>query len=70
MAAPFVEGRLRNEALTVEIRTACAHCDREMTITVDSDLQSTVAHNGAKPLVFEPRLDWSTFREPNIIHGY
>lgn len=21
-------------------------------------------------LVFEPRIDWSTFREPNIIHDY
>ena len=70
MAAPFVEGRLRNEPLTIEIGTRCAHCDRSMTISVDSDLHYDVAEEGAEPIVFEPRIDWSTFHEPNIIGHY
>ena len=70
MAAPFVEGRLRNERLTVLIETTCAHCDRSMRVSVDSDLHFEVAENEASPLVFEPRLDWSSFREPNIIGQY
>ena len=67
MAAPFVEGRLRNEHLAVEIRSRCAHCDRDITLNVDSEL-----HHDGPPgvLVFEPRVDWSSFREPNIIRHY
>ena len=67
MAAPFVEGRLRDETLTIEIRSRCAHCDRDITISVDSELQYDAP---PEVLVFEPRVDWSKFREPNIIHHY
>lgn len=70
MAAPFVEGRLRQQPLSIEIRTQCGHCDRRMTLSVDSELQFRVAERDAQPLVFEPRVDWSTFREPNIIKHY
>ena len=70
MAAPFVEGRLRNERLTVLIETKCADCDRPMRVSVDSDLHFDVEEKEARPLVFEPRLDWSSFHEPNIIGQY
>lgn len=70
MAAPFVEGRLRNEPLSIEIRTTCVHCGREMTLVVGSDLRYEVAQKDADPHVFEPRVDWSTFHGPNIIHHY
>lgn len=70
MAAPFVEGRLRQKPLTVEIRTKCAHCDRRIDLSVDSELHYRVAQKDARPMVFEPRVDWSAFREPNIIHHY
>ncbi len=65
-----MEGRLRDEPLTIEIRTRCAHCDRTMTLSVDRDLRYEVAEKGAAPLVFEPRVDWSDFHEPNIIGHY
>ncbi len=36
-------------------------------MTVDSELR----YDGPKDvLVFEPRVDWSAFREPNIIRHY
>ena len=41
-----------------------------MTLSVDSELQFRVTERDAQPLVFEPRVDWSTFREPNIINHY
>ena len=67
MAAPFVEGRLRQQALRVDIDTRCAHCDRRIAMSVDSDLR----YDGPPDvLVFEPRVDWSNFTEPNIIHHY
>ena len=70
MAAPFVQGRLRKEHLSVSIRTECAHCAQPMHITLDSELRYSVNEEGAEPLVFEPHINWETFTEPNIIHAY
>ena len=70
MATPFVQGRLRNELLSVEIRTQCAHCGQPLQITLDSNLRYQVHNEGAQPLVFEPHVEWVTFTEPNIIHAF
>ena len=70
MAAPFVQGRLRAAALTVTIRTECAHCGRALELGVDSDLNVDVRDAGAEPLVFVPEVDWRAFRGPNIIDAY
>lgn len=62
-----MEGRIRQEVLSADILTSCAHCDRDIVISVNSEL-----HYEGPPhvLVFEPRVDWSRFTEPNIIHHY
>ena len=70
MATPFVEGRLRKKRLSVEIRTECAHCARPMRLTIGSNLKHRIADGRARPLLFEPDIDWATFVEPNIIHAY
>jgi hypothetical protein len=70
MAAPFVQGRLQESPLSITIHTACTHCDQPLHITVDSELQYQVAEAEAAPLIFEPRLHWDTFTEPNIIQAY
>jgi hypothetical protein len=70
MAAPFVQGRLRKRQLSIEILTACAHCERRMRLVVGSNLSNRTVAGGAKPLIFEPEVDWSNFTEPNIIHSY
>jgi hypothetical protein len=70
MAAPFVQGRLRKKQLSIEIRTECAHCDRPMRFVVGSNLKYQIATRAAKPLIFEPEVDWPNFTEPNIIHAY
>jgi len=54
----------------VEIRTECAHCARPMRFTVGSDLKHQITNAGARPLLFEPAIDWATFAEPNIIYAY
>ncbi len=65
-----MQGRLRQESFEVEIYTRCACCNREMRLTVNTDLESRVHTAGAIPLVFEPQVDWSTFTDPSIIHRY
>ena len=70
MAAPFVQGRLRSEHLSATIDTECAHCGRRLRMDVDSEFGWRVVQQGAKPLVFSPHVDWTTFDEPNILHAF
>lgn len=70
MAAPFVQGQLKDQYLSVTVETGCAHCDRAMHIDIDSELKYRVRENGARPLVFEPNVDWDQFDESNILHAY
>jgi hypothetical protein len=37
---------------------------------VDERLRFRVLSPGALPLLFEPDMDWSSFRGANIIHDY
>lgn len=57
MAAPFVQGQLRKEKLSVTIETECACCAQPMRFELDSDLNYRFHLPGAQPLVFEPNVD-------------
>ena len=70
MATTFVQGRLRNERLSVEIETSCAHCGQELHITVDSEMHWSVKEHDAQPLLFMPEVNWAHFEGPNIIGRY
>ncbi len=68
-----MQGRLRNQELTVEVETRCACCGRELAIRSSwngSSVTNQALSDGAEPLVFSPQVDWSTFTEPSIIHAY
>ena len=65
-----MQGRLRDEYLSVEVETECGQCGRTIQFTLDSKLNFQVKSAGAQPLVFEPHLDWETFTEPNIVHAF
>jgi hypothetical protein len=61
---------LREEYLKITVETECAHCGKPIHIDFDSGLKYRVREKDAKPLMFEPQVDWETFEEPNIIHAY
>jgi len=65
-----VQGRIRNQPLSVDIETECAHCSRPLRLTVDSELRFRLRDETATPLVFSPQVDWATFEEPNITHAF
>jgi len=65
-----VQGHLRKSFLEVEITSTCAHCGKAINLVVDSELNYRIETDGPRPLVFEPEIDWSTFKDPNIIDGY
>jgi alkylmercury lyase-like protein len=70
IAAPFVQGRLREERLEVAITTECARSGRPIHLTIDSDLKFSIGDEGARPIVFEPEVNWPAFSEPNLIKTY
>ena len=65
-----MQGRIRNQPLSVDVESECAHCARPLRLTVDSELRFRVRDETAEPLVFSPQVDWTTFQEPNITHAF
>ena len=73
-----MQGRLRQEYLTVAISTRCAYSGDPLHIQVDSQLKYCLqpesvrqnARHFAQPMVFMPQVDWAAFHDPNIIDAY
>jgi hypothetical protein len=67
---PFVQGRLRQEALSAVIETECGHCGQALHLKIDSRLDIQVAEAGAKPRVYVPLVDVRKLDEPSIIDSF
>jgi len=61
---------LRKKSLSVAITTECAHCGDPIHLDIDSELNSRVMEEGAKPLVFVPLLDLAKLQDASIIDGF
>ena len=64
---PFVQGRLREQAVTVEVETECAHCSQPIRLEIDSKLDCRVLEKECDPFVFVPLVDFGKVTDPNII---
>lgn len=69
VATPFVQGRLRGTELSVQVRTICAHCGKELNLEIDSDLTIT-ALDGAEPMVFIPEVNVFALNAPTIVDDF
>jgi len=65
-----VQGRLREESLSVLVKTECAHCSEPMEIEIDSDLNYKVKEEGCEPVVFVPDVDLFKLEEDSIIESF
>jgi len=65
-----VQGHLWKSPLEVEIKSTCANSGKAIELVVDSELNYRIEKGGPSPLVFEPEIDWSEFKDPTIIDGY
>jgi hypothetical protein len=65
-----VQGQLREESLTFEVETECAHCKQPLHLEMDSDLNYRVVEDDAEPLVFVPMVDFSKLEDPSIIDAF
>ena len=69
-ATPFVQGRLREEQLSVTVNSTCAHSRRPVQIEIDSDLNYRVAEDGCRPMVFVPDVKLSELEAPSIVDDF
>ncbi len=51
---PFVQGRLREEPVSVTVETRCEHCLEPLTLEIDSEMNVRAEQTGAEPMVFSP----------------
>jgi len=71
-----VQGRLRQEPLTVTIATTCAHgeraahSERALQFDLDSDLRYSGGDPDAAPLVFVPMVNFGQLDDPSIIDAF
>jgi len=65
-----VQGRLREESLSVLVKTECAHCSEPMEIEIDSDLNYKVKEEGCEPVVFVPDINLFELEEDSIIDSF
>jgi hypothetical protein len=65
-----VQGRLRDEDLTVRVDTECHHCGTPLTLEIDRDMNITVENAGAEPLVFTPDVNPFKVEGPSIVDDF
>ena len=65
-----MQGRLREENLSVLVKTECAHCSEPMEIEIDSDLGYKVKEEGCEPVVFVPDVNLFELKEDSIIDSF
>lgn len=65
-----MQGQLRNEHVSVNVKTECAHCSKPMEIEIDSDLYFSVKAESSKPIVFVPDVDLFKIQDENIINAF
>jgi hypothetical protein len=65
-----VQGKLRNESVTVRVETECAHCAKTMEMEIDSKLHIKPGDEKCKPIIFVPDIDLSTLQKDSIIDDF
>jgi hypothetical protein len=65
-----VQGKLRNQYLTVKIDSECAHCGKSIQIEMDSDLVYKVKDSDCKPVIFVPDVNLFKIADESIIDSF
>ena len=70
MATPFVQGKLRNEALSFDIESECACCKAPIQFTMNHNLSFTIADPGSDPIFFVPTVDFTRLKAASIVERF
>ncbi len=70
VATPFVQGKLRNEALSFEIQTECQCCGQKITFSMQHDLNYVLGQPESRPMFFMPIVDFTRLKAPSIVDHF
>ena len=65
-----MQGRLRDEDLSVTVETTCHHCSEPIVLEVDREMHIRVDSPGAAPVVFVPDVAVFDVAAPSIIDDF
>ena len=65
-----MQGRLRNEDLSVRVDTKCHHCTEGLSLEIDSDMNIQVEQPSPEPLVFTPDVALFDVEGPSIVDDF
>jgi hypothetical protein len=65
-----VYGRLQKKELSFTIQAKCANSDREMEITLDSELNIEHVTDGSDPMFCLPIVPLANTKEPSIVNVF
>jgi hypothetical protein len=65
-----VQGKLRKKLISFVIKTRCANSGQPMQIEIDSELKIKSVEQGANPLIFVPKVNFFTLKDPSIIEAF
>ena len=65
-----MQGKLRNESVTVRVATECVHCAKTMEMAIDSDLNVKPDDENCDPVIFVPDIDLLNLQEDSIIDSF
>jgi len=65
-----VQGRLRNEPVSITVETRCEHCSEPLTLQIDSDMNVQVEQTGAEPMIFTPDVNTFEVEAPSIVDDF
>lgn len=65
-----MQGKLRNEPVSVRVETECAHCTKTMEMEIDSDLHVKPNDERCEPVIFVPDVDLLNLQEDSIIDSF
>jgi hypothetical protein len=69
-ATPFVQGRLRQEKVVIQVETECAHCKMPMQLEIDSEMNCRCQESVDQPIIFVPDVDFGRLKDPTIIDAF
>jgi len=65
-----VQGKLRNEYVSINIKTECAHCHKPMKVEIDSNLAVKTKDKECMPIAFVPDINLTALKDDSIIDAF
>jgi hypothetical protein len=65
-----VQGRLQKKTLSTITRTECGHCNQQIEVEIDNELNYRILGPEVNPLIFIPIVNFAKLADPSIIDAF